>query len=289
MDTIVWNPIQPEMSQMSHFMSFIETKFNRNFQQDYERLQLWSIEHPAEFWQSLCGFMNVEFDQPPETIFQPAEQMINARWFEGATFNFAEKLLQADGEQLAIIEVNEVGQRQSYNFNELRQQVANCAAGLRSAGIKAGDRVAGVLPNCSTTIIAMLATTSIGAVWSSCSPDFGTSAIIDRLGQIQPKVLFISNGHQYQGKTFSAEEKIQALAESIPELEKIVLVPFLTAQPAIQRPAQCIHWDEFLIKESKLNFTPQAFNHPLYIMFSSGRTSTSEELTKVKYNLPNRS
>ncbi len=272
MDNIVWAPKQPEQSQMSHFMRFVESRFNQNFQQDYDKFQCWSVEQPAKFWQSLSDFFHIRFDKPPTSILEKAEKMIDAQWFKGAEFNFAEKLLQADGKQLAIIEINESGQRNAIDFSTLRQKVADCAAALKASGINAGDRIAGVLPNCAATIIAMLASTSIGAVWSSCSPDFGTSAIIDRLGQIQPDILFICNGHQYQGKTFSAEEKINALAEAMPDLKHIVLLPFLNGHQLNQQPEKLIFWDDFVIADSELEFHPQPFDHPLYIMFSSGTT-----------------
>lgn len=271
MSNPVWKPHHPELTQMGKFLRFIEKKHEIRLE-SYQQLHQWSIDHPEFFWQNLCDFFSFSFATAPQSILEQSEEMCHSRWFSGARFNFAEKLLPRNDDYPALISIDENGKRQTLSYRQLRNEVAACAAGLKSRGIKEGDRVAAVLPNIAVSVIAMLATASIGAVWSSCSPDFGAQAIIDRLGQIEPKLLFICNGHQYLGKTHLATEKIKEISKAIPSLKEIVLVPFIEEKIPAELQSATTDWNDFKKATSDLEFPPLPFDHPLYILYSSGTT-----------------
>ncbi len=268
MKKALWIPSQPKNSQMWQFMQFVAEKYTLPCQ-DYQALHTWSTEHAPDFWQALCDFLHITFDKPAQHILTPGHDMIDARWFSGAYFNYAEKLLARRDNHPAIVSINEQGQRQSLSYAALYQEVSRCAAALRAAGVQSGDRIAGIMPNVAFTIIAMLASASIGATWSSCSSDFGAQAIVDRLEQIQPKVVFICDGHRYNGKTYSAETKIHAILEKLPSLKQLVIYPNLSISLNI---ANTVALSDFLKPACDIEFASLPFDHPLYILFSSGTT-----------------
>ena len=269
MNTLVWQPTTPETTRLWAFMRYIK-KTHEQPCNDYQSLHTWSIENPALFWQALCDFFNIRFDTNATQILNHYEHMIDARWFQGATFNFAQQLLSRFDEHPALICINEPGARRVYSYRELSEQVQGCAAGLKHVGVKCGDRVAAILPNTAYAIIAMLATASIGAIWASCSPDFGLDAAVDRLGQVEPRVLFLCDGYQYQGKSFDTLNKMQAITALIPSLAHVVVCPYGDNRPT--PPPLMTLWDDFLKPSTHLEFTSLPFDHPLYIMFSSGTT-----------------
>jgi acetoacetyl-CoA synthetase len=271
MNNIVWKPKHPEKSQMWHFMQCVADKTQRPFN-TYQELHTWSVEHPADFWQSLCNFFNITFDTPPKELLNHYEHMIEAQWFTGARFNFAQKLLSRRDDHPALVSIKENNQKVTLSYEELYQSVAQCAAGLKALDIQTGDRVAALMPNTVHTIIAMLATTSLGAIWSSCSPDFGAQAAIDRLGQIEPKALFICDGHQYLGKKHSGLEKIKQLSNSIPSLSQIIICPNIDETIETSTIPKAIYWQDFIKSETECHFVSLPFNHPIYILFSSGTT-----------------
>ncbi len=239
---------------------------------DYGSLYKWSLEQAPVFWEAVCEFCDITFSKPAKRTLARSDSIIDAVWFEGSQLNYAANLLRHDDDELALIFSGEMGVRREISHRELRDEVAAIAAGLKSAGVVRGDRVAGFLPNCPEAVIAMLAATSIGAIWSSCSPDFGVTGVVDRFGQIQPKVLFATNGYFYNGKTFDTSEVVDAVVAEIPEIESVVCVPFVDALPAVQSGRSAVAWSEFGIAESALAFEPVDFDHPLFIMFSSGTT-----------------
>lgn len=271
MNKVVWQPKRPEMSRMWQFMRFAEEKHQQQFE-NYQQLHSWSIKQPALFWQTICDYFSLSFNSPATEILNEYEQMIDARWFKGASFNFAEKLLSRNDAHPAIVSINEDGERQVLSYSELRQTVARCAQSLKEVGVVAGDRVAAIMPNVSYTIIAMLATTSLGAIWSSCSPDFGPQAAIDRLGQVEPKVLFVCDGHQYLGKKHDGFNKIQEVSKAIRSLKQIVVCPIINANTDISSIKLATSWDNFLKPAQDCEFAAFPFDHPLYILFSSGTT-----------------
>lgn len=273
MNKIVWQPTNPENSRMWEFMRLISQKYSLSFA-NYQELHSWSIQNPALFWQAICDYFGLTFNSPPKKIINNYQHMIDARWFEGATFNFTEKILARNDLHPALISINETGTKSTLSYFELRHQVARCAGGLKKLGVTAEDRVAAVMPNVSFTIIAMLATASLGAIWSSCSSEFGAAAIIDRLGQIQPKILFIGDGHQYLGKEYSAAEKINEIVNSITSLTKIIICPIISKEINFQLKNKTFFksWDKLMEANHFWNWEPYPFAHPLYILYSSGTT-----------------
>ena len=271
MNTAVWKPLNPEASRMWQFMRFVEPIHQQHFT-NYKQLHAWSVQHPALFWQSLCDYFDITFNKPATDIINHYTDMLDARWFTGATFNFAEKLLSRDDDHPALISIDERGKRRTLSYKALRKHVASFAAGLKQSGIVTGDRVGAIMPNVDYTIIAMLATASIGAIWSSCSPDFGANAAVDRLGQIEPKILIVCDGHQYQGKVHDALEKIQQVSTMMPTLTKIVVCPIIHEKIDLSAIDKAISWDDFQKPSTALDFTALPFAHPLYILFSSGTT-----------------
>lgn len=271
MNSMVWSPAHPEQTQMAKFMAFATQKHQRPFA-NYQQLHTWSVDYPQLFWPTLCDFFNITFDTPPTAIISSYEKMIEAQWFVGASLNFAQKILSRQDDHPALITINENNDREMISYRQLTQKVAECAAGLAARGVTIGDRVAGVMPNTAHTIIAMLATTSLGAIWSSCSPDFGAQAAIDRLGQVKPKCLFICDGHQYQGKTYSSDEKITQLIQSMPSLEVVIISPNIHQTRPVAAHDKVLYWDEFILPAHQCHFVSLPFNHPIYILFSSGTT-----------------
>lgn len=271
MNDIAWTPRNPEQTRMRQFMDFAAKKHCQIFE-NYQDLYTWSVKHPESFWESLCLFFKLNFDTPPHQILNYSSNMIESRWFSGAHFNFAQKLLSRRDKHPALISLNENDHKSVISYAELYEKVAQCAAGLKAVGIGTGDRVAAVMPNTSYTIIAMLATTSLGAIWSSCSPDFGTQAALDRLGQIEPKALFICDGHQYQGKKYNSSEKVVQLSAAIPSLRHVVICPNINENIELKHQPNASNWNDFIKPASDCDFVSLPFDHPVYILFSSGTT-----------------
>ncbi len=271
MDTMVWQPKHPEKTRLWQFMRFAEHCYGKTFP-TYQALHQWSILHPTEFWPTLCDFFKMTFTTPATEILNDYQHPLEARWFKGASFNFAQQLLQRQDDHPALVSIDENNHRRVLSYHELNQAVAACAQGLKDAGITPGDRVGAIMPNVNETIIAMLATSSLGAVWSSCSSDFGAQAAMDRLGQIEPKVLFMADGHQYAGKQFDARDKITAVYNGIPSLTTLVICPIIHSEPNLTTLPHAITWNQFLKPTKTCSFIPMPFDHPLYILFSSGTT-----------------
>jgi acetoacetyl-CoA synthetase len=241
-------------------------------QDDYDSLYAWSIEDSPAFWESLCEFCEVRFDKAAETTLARPGNIIDAGWFSGSQLNYAAHLLRYSGDQAALIFVGENGARRELSRDQLRDEVACIAAGLREAGVEQGDRVGGYLPNCPEAVIAMLATASIGAIWSSCSPDFGINGVVDRFGQIEPKVLFAVNGYYYNGKACDTRQTVAGIVNAVPSIGRTVIIPFADDVPADTVLDNAVTWSDFGRRGQPLSFTPVDFNHPLYVMYSSGTT-----------------
>ena len=239
---------------------------------DYDALYEWSIGEAPAFWESLCEFCDVRFDREPETTLARPNNIMDAGWFAGSQLNYAAHLLRYDGDKAAIAFFAEDGTRRELSRDELREQVAEIAAGLRAAGVSKGDRVGGFLPNCPEAVIAMLATTSLGAIWSSCSPDFGVNGVVDRFGQIEPKILFAVNGYYYNGKTCDTRPTIESVVGTVDSIRQTVMIPFAGGLGTEIPLANAIDWKDFAREGEALSFAPVDFDHPLYIMYSSGTT-----------------
>jgi acetoacetyl-CoA synthetase len=269
----IWSP-SPERiarAKLTHFMRFVRERHHAPVP-DYPALQRWSTEFPENFWRALWDFCEIRAQTRATQILEDGNRMPGARWFVDARLNYAENLLRSDGDEPAIIFRNERGQRREISWRELRRETARIADGLRAAGVQPGDRVAGYLPNIPETVIAMLATTSLGAIWSSCSPDFGLSGVLDRFGQITPKVLFAADGYRYAGKTLDCMPTVRAVKQQIASIERVVLVPYSNAQPALDTIDGAVAFPDFGNAAAQLSFEQLPFDHPAFIVYSSGTT-----------------
>ena len=237
---------------------------------DYKTLHSWSVEYPEKFWGSIWDFFAVVARTEGNSTLEDGNKLPGARWFPEARFNYAENLLRRDDAAPAIIFRNERGVRRELSHRELRGEVARVAAGLRTLGVVAGDRVAAYLPNIPEATIAMLATASIGAIWSSCSTDFGASAVLDRFGQITPKVLFAADGYSYAGKPIECIANVRAVAEKIASIAHIIVVPYLHEHPDSRAIPNAIHFKSLGTPNEALSFEQLPFDHPLLILYSSG-------------------
>lgn len=270
----IWKPSKETIanSQMRFFIEYINNKHQVNFK-NYQELYTWSIANPDEFWIEVWNFCGIKSSKLWDTPLIHGDNMRETKWFVGAGLNFAENLLQRRDNKIAIIFQNEKNERRTLSYEQLFLEVAKLAKALKKAGIKKHDRVAGFLPNMPETIIAMLATTSLGAIWTACSPDFGARAVIDRFGQIEPKILFTTDGHFYNGKTFDDLPKIHEITQQLPSLKQIIVIPYLQKNPEISQLSNAVIYQDF-IKEpaAEIDFAQLAFDHPVYILYSSGTT-----------------
>ncbi|RLA25887.1 MAG: acetoacetate--CoA ligase, partial [Gammaproteobacteria bacterium] len=269
----MWSPdkVRCAATNMQRFQLGVAAKTGLTFT-DYDALHRWSIENPAIFWAEIAAFCEVQFDVECTDVLIHTKQMADTRWFVGAQLNFAANLLKFRDARPAIIFRDETGRRAELSYAQLYRQVAELADGLRQAGIVAGDRVAGFVPNCPEAVIAMLATTSLGAIWSSCSPDFGVSGVLDRFNQIRPRVLFATDGYCYGGKRIDCMPVVTKLAQGIDGLEHVVVFPFLTDTPNLNNVLHATHWSAFTGTAQEIEFASLPFDHPVYIMYSSGTT-----------------
>ena len=243
---------------------------------DYSELYAWSLAEPAAFWSELARFADVRAEWGAGPVIEHPERMPGARFFPQARLNFAENLLRFDDGREALVFRNECGARRSLSHRELRGEVARVAGGLRAAGVAAGDRVAGFVPNLPEAAIAMLATATIGAIWSSCSPDFGVRGVLDRFGQIAPRVLFTADGYFYAGKQLDSLESMSEVLAKLPSVERVVVIPYAEREPGLARlgaaASRAILWQEFGSGSAPPEFALHPFDHPLYILYSSGTT-----------------
>ncbi len=274
----IWKPnkIQAEKSQLRQFVVFVNRNYNLNIV-NYDELHQWSVDSSAKFWSACWSFFEINYSQSYDQVKRPREHFINTQWFPGSRLNFAENLLQhcdQQADQEAIVFLNERNQIKRITYTELQQNVRMVAEALDNAGVGVNDRVVAFMPNIPESIIAMLATSSLGAVWSSCSPDFGYQGVLDRFQQIKPKILFCTTAYYYKGKVISTAAVVQQLLKEITSLENVVVVPFVHKNEAAPLPPDCTSFREFVEDCGKrpLSFVPLPFDHPLYILYSSGTT-----------------
>jgi acetoacetyl-CoA synthetase len=273
----IWQPSAERVAhaQLTQFSHCVGERRGRRFS-DYGELHAWSVERPEEFWTELARFADVRADWGTGPVLEHAERMPGARFFPGAQLNFAANLLRYRDDHPAILFRNERGARRELSYRQLHAEVARVAAGLAASGVIPGDRVAGYLPNLPEALIAMLAATSLGAAWSSCSPDFGAHGVLDRFGQIAPKVLFTADGYFYGGKSFDSLGPMAEVLSKLTSVERVIVVPYADATPAPERlgaaASRATPWDDFGVRGVPLRFVDTPFNHPLYILYSSGTT-----------------
>ncbi len=276
MSEILWQPTPERVgkSRMEAFRRFVQQRHTLHLD-DYAALHQWSIHQRSDFWQAIVDFFDIRFHTQPDAVLIEREQMPSAQWFPGATLNFAEHLLRRRDDAVAVIAIGENGQREQLTWAELAEHVAGLQNSLKAAGVGLGDRVAACMPNTWQTLAAMLATTSLGAIWSCSSPDFGTQGVIDRFGQIEPKVLITCAGYRYAGKDIDQRAKVNEILERLPSLEQLVVVPYALADTHISdyhTHADVELWDDFYEAGGEPDFVAVPFDHPLYILYSSGTT-----------------
>ena len=277
MDTTkpLWQPSAEQVAaaNLTRFMAAAEKRWERRLG-DFAALYRWSVEEREEFWQSLWDFGGVIAETAGTRVLVDGEKMPGARFFPGARLNFAENLLRHRGGGDAIVFWAEDKVKRRLSRVELHDTVSRLAQALAADGVGPGDRVAGYLPNMPETVIAMLAAASLGAVWSSCSPDFGVKGVLDRFGQIEPKVLILADGYFYNGKAFDCLDKAREIQLQLPSLKRVVVVPLTRESPALTGLRNAILLPAYLSphKPKEIEFQRLPFDHPLYIMYSSGTT-----------------
>jgi acetoacetyl-CoA synthetase len=273
----IWSPSAERVkaANVTRFIECLNARKNLKLA-DHPALYAWSIESPGDFWGELARFADVRSDWGSGPAIENPHAMPGARFFPAARLNFAENLLRFRDPHPAIIFRNDRGARRELSYRDLHEEVARIAAGLKAAGVAAGDRIAGYLPNLPEAIVAMLATTSLGAIWSSCSPDFGISGVLDRFGQIAPKVLVTADGYFYAGKVFDSLAPIAQVLEKMPGIERVIVVGYVSTQPDLAQLGNAAklatRWSEFGLRGVTLQFHQAPFDHPIYILYSSGTT-----------------
>lgn len=271
----LWKPSEERINKANiiRFIEFVNTRYNKTFK-DYFELYEWSITYIPEFWAAVWDFVGIRASKPYEKVVEDLSVFPGTKWFPGAELNFAENLLRYRDNQNAFIFKCEIRPSQYITYEELYRTVASLADALRKAGVKKGDRVVAYMPNIPETVIAMLAATSLGATWASCGSELGVQAVIDRISQIEPKVLFTVDGYLYKNKPFHMLEGVKEVVESVPSLEKVIVVSYISDKPDITGVPLATLYSDFLTTGDKeeLIFEQVPFDHPLYIMFSSGTT-----------------
>ena len=271
----IWEPSEErkKSTNLSRFMDAVNERHGTKLR-SYEDLYDWSITSPTDFWASAWDFVEVKASHRCESVMVPGEHMMYTRWFEGAQLNFAENLLRYRDQRTALVFKGEAQEAVRMTYAELYDRVDRLARSLRQIGIKAGDRVAGFMPNMIETVVAMLASTSIGAIWSSCSPDFGIKGVLDRFRQVEPRVLFTANGYSYNGRAFDSLQRVADILRELPSVERVVVVPYTEERADISHVPNAVHYQDFLSGDSGLEiaFEQLPSDHPLYIMYTSGTT-----------------
>jgi acetoacetyl-CoA synthetase len=273
--TLLWEPSEEfrENSRMSRYLKWLEDEKGHSFD-DYGELWEWSVTDLEGFWASMWEFCEVEASRPYEKVLAKRE-MPGAEWFTGAELNYAEHVFRnARPDEPALVHKAELRPLDQTSWVELREKVGAVAAGLKGMGVERGDRVVAYLSNVPEAVVAFLACASLGAVWSSCSPDFGVGSVTDRFAQIEPKVLFAVDGYRYGGKDFDRTEAVAKIQDEIPTLEKTIVLPYLNAEPDLDALHNVIVWDELLAENegAELSFEQVPFDHPLWVLYSSGTT-----------------
>ncbi|MFX1428164.1 MAG: acetoacetate--CoA ligase [Promethearchaeota archaeon] len=272
----LWEPSKKwiKNAEVSHFVEYVNKKYKCSIKSAKELYQ-WSIDNIEDFWEAMWDFGGIIASQKYDKVVEDLSVFPGTKWFPRAKLNFAENLLKYKDNQFAFIFQGETKKTELITYESLNRQVARLAKSLREIGVKVGDRLVSYIPNLIETPTAMLAATSIGAVWASCGAELQASAVIDRFGQIEPKVLFTVDGYYYRDKVFEIIDNIKEVVEAIPSIEKVVVVSYVSdGKPDISTIPKAVHWEDFISKEkdSEVKYEQLPFDHPVYVMFSSGTT-----------------
>ncbi|MEI7949260.1 MAG: acetoacetate--CoA ligase [Gammaproteobacteria bacterium] len=274
---ILWQPSQHwvESSNLHKFRQWLLTHRKLEFS-SYQDLRRWSVEHLDDFWQCLWEYFQIEASSPPTAVLGQ-RTMPGAQWFPGSRLNWGQHILRNEKPgKTALLYLSETKPLQELDWHDFGTNVRKLATSLRAMGVQPGDRVAAYLPNIPEAVTALVATSSIGAIWSSCSPDFGTPSVLDRLSQISPKVLLCCDGYQYKGKPFNRKQEVQSIINSLPSIEKVVYLPYLNPQDTELPVPHAVLWQDVMsgppISKADFKFEQVPFDHPLWILFSSGTT-----------------
>ena len=273
----LWKPSEDRIknANMTRYIEYLGTHYDKKFS-TFADLWKWSVDDREKFWRSVWDFTGVIASRPCDEILVNGGDMLGSRWFTGARLNFAENLLKYRDDRIALLFQGEGQPVRTMTYRNLYDNVARLASAMRDHGIVKGDRIAGFVPNMIESAIAMLAAASIGAIWSSCSPDFGIKGVLDRFGQIEPRILFTADGYHYNGKTFGSLEKIGGILRELPSIEKVVVIPYAAEHPDVSLASfpETVLWADFISGGDRIQikYEQLPFDHPLYIMYSSGTT-----------------
>ncbi len=272
----LWEPSKNwiKNAKVTHFIEFVNKEYGENIKGGKD-LYKWSVKKIAEFWEAMWNFSGIIASKPYDNIVENLNVFPGTKWFPGAKLNFAENLLKYKDDQFAFIFQGETKVTKQSTYSELNKTVARLVKSLKEIGIKLGDRIVSYIPNLIETPTAMLATTSIGAIWASCGAELQPSAVIDRFSQIEPKVLFTVDGYYYRGKEFDIRKNIKVVVDAIPSIEKVIVVSYISDGKAnVSAIPKAVNWEDFISKEEdpELQFEQLPFDHPVYVMFSSGTT-----------------
>jgi acetoacetyl-CoA synthetase len=271
----LWRPSPDhiEQARITHFASRAAKRWGRSFP-DYRSLWEWSIDDREEFWKSVWDECGVIAETRGEYVLRDRDAMPGAKWFPDARLNFAQNLLRRRDDTLAIVFRGEDQVQTEWTWSELYDEVSRVAQAMRAMGVQPGERVAGWMPNVPETIIAALAAASFGAIWSSSSPDFGVQGVLDRFGQIEPKVLFAADGYFYNGKSFDCLDRLREIVSRLPSLERVVVLPYTHKEPKVADVPKAVLWEDLIreVPAKDIEFAQLPFDQPLYILYSSGTT-----------------
>lgn len=276
MNKILWNPNLDSKNNLEEFKNLINSKYALSLD-SYQELYEWSVKNIPDFWNNVITYSDIQYSGDTTTVLEDLTMKPAANWFPNTSLNFAENLLNERSDHLAIISKSEKSDIIKITYNELYLKVAKLANSLKRLGIKPGDRIAAILPNSHEAVIAMLATTSIGAIWSSCSPDFGINSVTDRFKQIEPKIIFSIHSYYYNGKLFDFRKKLNLIVQNLTSLEKIIV-----SKPAEEEPNKnenILNFLDLLDNNcDEIQFERFPFNHPAFILYTSGTTGLPKSI-----------